>query len=500
MKKQIIYRVAGFGVIFFVLLYVLTVLLMPKPTKELAINTSSSLGFYHEPENTIDVLYIGSSHTFCSFSPIDIFHNYGITGYVRGSSCQKIWASETVLEDSLRTQNPKVVVFEVMMMFDLAPQTEAFNREIYDSLRPSNTKYQGVATTLEKSTDEDFLSYVFPIMRYHDRWSTLEKDDFTFFQESRHMVTKGYFPRQNVVPVTDYNPGMYQISDMEPYQYTQETIEYLQRMKNLCDERGIAFVMVKAPTHFSYFWDGSKSLAATQIAEQLGVPYIDFNIGEYAELIDWDTESLDGGNHINYAGAMKVSNEFGEWLTSHFSFEDKRIDPKYEVWNTDYEIYEKELALYTIKNATTFEQYMETMLKNDLYKDYLLVISSKEDALNQITQNQSQLLSNIGNTLTYEQGGCAQANLFMSYQGNVLVQEQSDGELMVSMEQSGHHIELTSQPLYGGNYNSVIIDGVECSKNKRGLDIVIYDLENNKLVDSAVFDYTENSQFIRVPD
>lgn len=247
MKKQIICRVAGFGLLFFTFLYLLTVLLIPKPIKELGVNTSSSLGYYNEPENTIDVLYIGSSHAFCSFSPIDIFHNYGITGYVRGSSCQKIWASETVLEDSLRTQQPKVVVFEVMMMFDLSAQTETFNREIYDSLRPSIEKYLGVETALDKSTDEDFLSYVFPIMRYHDRWSTLEQSDFTFWGESKHLPTKGYYPRQSVTPVTAVDPGLYEISDMEPYQYTQETIEYLQRMKNLCDENGIAFVMVKAP-------------------------------------------------------------------------------------------------------------------------------------------------------------------------------------------------------------------------------------------------------------
>ena len=114
------------------------------------------------------------------------------------------------------------------------------------------------------------------------------------------------------------------------------------------------------------------------------------------------------------------------------------------------------------------------------------------------TQNQSRLLANIGNTLTYGQTGCMQANLFMSYQGNTLFQEQSDDDLMVSMEQSGHQIELISQPMYGGNYCSVIIDGAEYSKNKRGRNVVIYDLKNNELIDSAVFDYTVASQFIRL--
>lgn len=45
---------------------------------------------------------------------------------------------------------------------------------------------------------------------------------------------------------------------------------------------------------------------------------------------------------------------------------------------------------------------------------------------------------------------------------------------------------------------SVIIDGAEYSKNKRGLNVVIYDLKNNELIDSAAFGYTAASQFIRL--
>ena len=446
MKKLLFIKIIAFCVIFFILFGFLNIFLLPKPTKELAVDTSSSIGFYHEDKDTIDVLYIGSSHAFCSFSPIDIYEQYGITGYVRGSSCQKIWASETVLKDSLRYQSPKVVVFEAMMMFDLGAQGEAFNREIYDSLEPSIVKYQGVATTLKRSTDEDFLSYVFPVMRYHERWSSLEEKDFTFFSESKNMQTKGYYPRQSIVPVANYDSSIYDLQNLQPYQYTQETVDYIQNMKQLCDEHGIEFVMVKAPTHFTHFWDGSKSLAAAQIAEQLGIPYVDFNIGEYTNLIDWNTESLDGGNHINYAGAMKVSNEFGEWLTTHYSFEDRRMDPSCEQWKIDYDSYKKEIALYQMKNSTTFEQYMEAMIQNELYKDYLIIISSKENALNQITQYQSQLLTTIGDTLTYNQNGCMQANLFAAYKGNILLMEQTDTELRTSFEESGHKIDLVNVP------------------------------------------------------
>ena len=43
-----------------------------------------------------------------------------------------------------------------------------------------------------------------------------------------------------------------------------------------------------------------------------------------------------------------------------------------------------------------------------------------------------------------------------------------------------------------------MIDGVEYGKNIRGLNVVIYDLSADELVDSVVFDYTVNSQFIKL--
>lgn len=53
---------------------------------------------------------------------------------------------------------------------------------------------------------------------------------------------------------------------------------------------------------------------------------------------------------------------------------------------------------------------------------------------------------------------------------------------------SDTHIYLESRSLYKGNVAKIKIDGMDCSENVRGINIVVYDLENKELVDSIGFD------------
>ena len=39
-----------------------------------------------EPEDTMDVLYFGSSYAYCDFDPVEIYRNSGLTGYVMAGS------------------------------------------------------------------------------------------------------------------------------------------------------------------------------------------------------------------------------------------------------------------------------------------------------------------------------------------------------------------------------------------------------------------------------
>ena len=77
------------------------------------------------------------------------------------------------------------------------------------------------------------------------------------------------------------------------------------------------------------------------MAKELGVEYIDLNLQSDQVAIDWNTDTRDKGDHLNYNGAMKVTNYVGKYLKETELFEDKRENPDYADWNTQLEAFDQ---------------------------------------------------------------------------------------------------------------------------------------------------------------
>lgn len=307
-------------------------LTMPKRNTEIAIMNyvDEHCGLYDLPKNTLDVLYLGSSHAFSCISPEDIYKDYGITGYVQASSCQRIWQSYYYLLETLEYQAPKVVVLDVFTMFDGGAQSEPFNREAIDKMRFSRAKLEAIQMAVRLNLQvENFESYILPIIRYHDRWEELEAKDYRWFFDDSNIISKGFLPRIGVNQ-TEFNYTDYQTSNVQGLEIPALCKEYLEKIKQICDENGITLVLVKYPT---CLWDLSKAQAVDKWATDNGVAYLDYNSNEELREkvgIDWTVDTLDAGNHLNYDGAMKMSKVFGEYLIQNFEFSANKGTDVYE--------------------------------------------------------------------------------------------------------------------------------------------------------------------------
>ena len=56
-------------------------------------NTNMIGGFYEEPKNSLDVLFIGSSSMFCNVNPLILFKEEGFASYILGTSSQQLEAT-----------------------------------------------------------------------------------------------------------------------------------------------------------------------------------------------------------------------------------------------------------------------------------------------------------------------------------------------------------------------------------------------------------------------
>ena len=328
--KQIV-SVAAVLVVFSLVLSFLTRLLTPKYMETLV--EGSFVSQYYEEEKNHDVIFIGDCEVYANFSPMELYRQRGITAYVRGTSQQLIWQSYYLLKETFTYESPKVVVYNVNAMRYSEPIKEEFNRLTIDKMRWSAEKVGIIQASMME--EEDFLSYVFPILRYHSRFDKLTSEDFTYLFKEKENSFNGYQMNQNVLPVETL-PAVRRLAN---YQFGDICYDYLDGMRKLCEENGAELILIKAPSLQPYWYEEYNDQMVAY-AEEHGLKF--YNFVDVAEEIgiDYQTDTYDAGLHLNLAGATKMSDWFADILAEEHGVPDRRNDPEIA------EIYNEKLRLY----------------------------------------------------------------------------------------------------------------------------------------------------------
>ena len=319
---------------FVLLLSFFTRLLQPKYMEDLV--EGSMISQYYREYGDHDVIFIGDCEVYANFNPMELYREKGITAYVRGTSQQLIWQSYYILEETFRYEIPKVVVYNVNAMRYSEPVSEAFNRLTIDQMKWSSQKFGIIQASMTE--EENFWSYVFPILRYHSRFDELTREDLAYLLKSRDNTWNGHLVNQEVNPV-----GTLPTKRMLPdYQFGDICYEYLDKMRQLCEENGVELILIKAPSLYPYWYEEYE----TQIqdyADKYGLAYYNFLKDAEAMGIDYQTDTYDGGLHLNLQGAEKLSCWFARILAENHGLVDHRKDPEIAA------IYNEKLRLYDLE-------------------------------------------------------------------------------------------------------------------------------------------------------
>lgn len=338
-KKKVVIRIISSVLVIILVLSLLQRLLMPKIVDGV-VEYSFVSEFYEEENKDFDVVFVGDCEVYENFSPITLWEKYGINSYIRGTANQYIWQSYYLLEDTLRYSNPSVVVFNIqsLQFDDPNKSVEAYNRMSIDGMKWTPAKIGAIDSSM--TDEEQFLSYIFPILRYHDRITSLNADDVKYMFDTPDVTFNGYYMRVDSKPVENLPDA----NELASYDFGDYAWEYLDKMRQLCQEKGIQLVLIKAPSLYPY-WYTEYDKQVQDYAERYDLPYYNFiNIAEDKIGLDYSTDTYDAGLHLNLSGAEKMADYFGKILREEYAVPDRRGQKELEqIWNKTIESYEAEI-------------------------------------------------------------------------------------------------------------------------------------------------------------
>lgn len=330
-KSTIMIRIAAFIFLFMLLLQTVTYVIRTNGDVK-----DRFVGFYAEPKDTIDVIMIGSSPTYPCYSGPMLWHKYGLTAYPLATNRQRPQAALPLVKEALKTQQPSLFVFEVKQFAaDESMMTDnmAYTRGVTDNMKYSWNRVKTINAMVEEPSER--YTYYFDIFKYHSNWKTMVlPSQLRCFRYEYPDPLKGYLFKDEILPATYTDYSNVTETSAIPAGNAKSMYELLDYLKT--NELQALFILSpyqledeEKQKNFNYIEHAVKDY---------GYEFLNLNEPEYLEAMNFNfaEDFADGGVHTNAIGSEKVTKFFGDYITEHYPFPDKRGSSDYKKWDEAY--------------------------------------------------------------------------------------------------------------------------------------------------------------------
>ena len=293
----------------------------------------SMLHYYRQPQDTVDVLVVGTSIGYAGVNTNVLWEEYGIAAYDLCSAEQPFWVTYYQLKEALKTQRPKVILLDAKP----AIYTQDYGKKgriilsTYGILSPEN-RIGAIRASLEDPGKlRDYL-LMFPVL--HNGYSKIEPEMLAFPPDNgeRGQNWKGFIEvdtvEQHSRPSLVWNSVRRNINEREE--------EYVRKIFELAKQEGIPLFIVCMPNpdyandhmYMNYLWSLAKEYGASGLEDEVGINYNDpklrFGLRYSSCFADWQ--------HLNVKGSVIFSRRLGEDLKARYDLPDRRGDGNYASW------------------------------------------------------------------------------------------------------------------------------------------------------------------------
>lgn len=306
------------------------------------------------PKNSIDVIFLGSSHAQFSASPTLFYKYANLNSYNLGSQCQPLEVSYEMIKEALKTQKPKLAFLEIYRAMPYSDVCKAESNYILAQYLLSGKEKQNVLDFLPK---EKALEYRQEFLNNHNNWKKYDNiKDFFINKNSKKEID--YYFGHHPMAISKYNNFWLppQFDKTNSYKMNKSIIEKFEKIYQLCKENNIELMLYLTPEDNYQPIDYYYRDEVFKWADKNKIKYLDFT--DISKHYDYFMQVHGDSSHSNIMGANLVTYNLAKATKKNFKFEKSAIDLK--------NFYDK-----------TEQFYVHEVLENELNPYYYLPLIGK---------------------------------------------------------------------------------------------------------------------------
>ena len=300
--------------------------------------------FYKQNKNSVDVLILGNSHANAGLDQEAMSAKLHANIVSLATKGQNIYQSYYCALEAYKYQTPKVLVIENFLFYERLTMDAFVNQDptINDYMKRYLT-FEGKKIGEVKIEESqaffkgNIIENMFPVIKKHDRWTDIEKIKKRVYSGNKQIRQKGTTVL-SLTSVQEYKTK--NKFDLNKYVIHPEEEKALQRIVDLAIEKGTKEIILLTIPFYKDYRDkiDYKSLddPLKKFADNnTSVTYLDLN----KVYPNWDhtyfsNDPVGYNQHLNYKGAIVVSNHLVEFIEKTNELESKiQYSPEYYLYN-----------------------------------------------------------------------------------------------------------------------------------------------------------------------
>ena len=286
------------------------------------IPKQAATGFKALPDNSMDVVVIGSSHAQYSFMPGLFYLESNLYSYVMASQCQPLPVSYQILKEVLKTQSPRLIILEIFTAMPLREMCQADSCYVAAQSLLTGDEKMEVLSYLPEDKAEEYIEKTEEtyndFLTNHNMWKDLE--DFSFLlpegkdREREREVdwSLGYVYQDGVYEYPNSYWNLRTHSYMPEVELDHDDLEALNNIYKLCQENNIEILLYKTPMDSIDELNQAYRYAVWNWANERNIKYIDFV--EMTRELNYYMMIHSDSFHANIDGAGIITNYISNFI------------------------------------------------------------------------------------------------------------------------------------------------------------------------------------------